>query len=153
MADTYARDNATAHLQDICAWRDLNDALIDETTPEDPALVRYLKDELLFDGANWSECLDRLHQIVTEAPLCCEVRSGWNDITSTAKGLYPDEYRLTLSCGGPSLYVRGDLDDHAQPSSVQLIYADQSTPPTSYHPCWDSAEALLWFVSHFYWGS
>ena len=151
--DSYAIDNAKAHLKDFCLWDAAADACIDEQVPEDQKVVRFLRDECDFDGTNWAECLERIDQLCTDSALCAEVRSGWYDICRTGKTLYPDEFRITLTIGGPALWITGTLDDCALPGDVKLIYADQTTPPTELSVSETERDALLWYAAKFYFGS
>src|SRR5215472_6148639 len=70
-------------------------------------------------------------QAIYESPLAISVRSDWQAPGSLFE---PNEYRLLLCWGGPSVRVIGDLDG-GDPVTAHLEYQDWFTPwrelPTS----------------------
>lgn len=105
------------------------------------------------DGCyDWDTIKDNINQRVSELPLCVEVRSGWLDINSDvwSEGtVEPDEYRICLTFGGPSLVLRGDIGT----GTPRLIFAEMGLEPTELRTSSAEDYALNWFVDQFYFGS
>lgn len=96
------------------------------------------------------ESADDAREKAQESALSVEVRSGWN---SPGSGMEAEDFMILLSTGGPALRIRGELDQHAEPSRAWLEYQDWGTPWTEYHGENYSASDLLEFCGVFYFGS
>ena len=86
--------------------------------------------------------MERIREWVSEQALDVEVRSGWYTQGTEPE---PEEYRITLSVGGPNLYLVGDLGRYGEPETAKLLYSWYSSPewlPT----VGPEAEALVWFA-------
>lgn len=92
----------------------------------------------------WLETGDE--RAIAESALALDVRSGWY---RPSKPTPPEEYQITLTFGGPSLRIIGDLDIGA-PATARMEWADYDTPWTEYREA-DPA-VLVRFASHFYFG-
>jgi len=90
---------------------------------------------------------DAVRERIQEGPLSVEVRSGWY---SPGGDSAPEEFNILLSTGGPALRIRGELDEHCQPSRAWLEYQDWGTSWTQY---FDAEQAtLLTYCQQFYFG-
>ena len=106
--------------------------------------------ELLDDyGISEADCCsdaieDCLWQFLRDTPLSCEVRSSWYTAGDDQPD-YPTEFRIWLSFGGPSCFIRGDFDrSSVDPRSIRVIFswASQNRDlPWSQ----DAEDALAWF--------
>ena len=81
-----------------------------------------------------------------ETPLSVEVRSGWGSATE----LQPEEYRIVLTIGGPSLSIQGDLDQYQEPCTAVMLMQDWGTPLTEFHEA--DEDVLVQFAQKFYFG-
>ena len=91
-----------------------------------------------------------------ESALAVEVRGGWYAPGSLLDA-DPVEFRITLTMGGPSLQIIGDIGAHGGASAPRLEYADWSTPWTRYTDAReldgiDLPAALYWFTGLFWLG-
>lgn len=76
---------------------------------------------------------DDVRQRIEESPLSVQVRSGWYSPGGHDPANPPEEFEILLSTGGPALRIRGELDEHCQPSRAWLEYQDWGTPWTEFH--------------------
>jgi len=86
---------------------------------------------------------------IQEDPLSIQVRSGW--YTPGDSDVKPGEFEILLCTGGPAVRIRGDLDDHGQPTRAYLQYQDWNTPWTDYYESGAGAD-LLEYATHFFYG-
>jgi hypothetical protein len=93
---------------------------------------------------------DACRERIEESPLSVEVRGGWRYPGALDDG--PEEYCILLSTGGPALRIVGDLSIHAEPTSARLEYQDWGTPWTERITTGEDRDALMRFVSVFYFG-
>jgi len=143
-------ENALGHRGDCVRAYRIYGWCVDESVPE---VLTKAEREFLVDICDWDGShqlgsgesigmMDRIREWVDAQALCVEVRSGWY-----AQGTEPEpeEYRITLSVGGPNLYLVGDLGRYGEPETAALLYSWYSTPEKL--PCIESeAEALVWFA-------
>jgi hypothetical protein len=136
------KDNARAKLDDIInlsirldhatkAWHERNectvygcqvtDQRIAETLDIYPA--RPITDEDRESYHDEDEARARIEESVLEIA----VRSGWSSPGDT---LEPDQYRITLTTGGPACRIIGDLYDNSEPDTARIEYQDWGTPWT-----------------------
>ena len=75
------------------------------------------------------ECKDQdeAYERILEDALNVEVRSAWHEVGGDAT---PSEFAILLTTGGPALRLRGELDEHSEPSRAWLEYQDWGTPWT-----------------------
>ena len=142
-------ENAIAHRDDITVHHRIYGWLVDESVP--PALTtaeRRALVDLDWDGshelgtAEADAMRDELLEYMEAQALSVQVRSGWY-----AQGTEPEpeEFRITLSVGGPTLTLEGELDRYGSPCAAQLRYSWYSQSQVL--PCIESeAEALVWFA-------
>ena len=144
-------ENAIAHRDDIVkatlAFGIFEDACIPEPQKLTAAQREFLTD-LGWNGAHqWEgryaeDLRDNLREWIDSQALSVEVRSGWY-----AQGTEPEpeEFRIVLSVGGPTLTLEGELDRYGSPCCAQLRYSWYSR--SELLPCIESeAEALVWFA-------
>jgi hypothetical protein len=62
-------------------------------------------------------------------------------------------YSLLLAGGGPSVRITGELDEHGGPETARLQYQDWFTPWEDLHLIPEERDALLEFVSMYYFPS
>lgn len=94
---------------------------------------------------------DAVYERVQESPLSVQVRSGWYSPGDRPEA--PEEFEVLLTTGGPALRIRGELDEHSQPSRAWLEYQDWGTPWTEFHgEGAPSQDDLLTFCRCFYFG-
>ena len=92
---------------------------------------------------------DDAYTRINESVLEIAIRSDW---TTPGVKLKPTEFMLLLTTGGPTLRLRGNLDQYQEPETAYLEYQDWGTPWAEYFgDNWDS-KALLAFASCFYYG-
>lgn len=85
---------------------------------------------------------------IIEDALSCEVRSGW--YTPGSADNAPEEFCLLLGTGGPAVRIRGELDQHMEPSRAWLETQDWGMSWTQYFDV--SQEVLLAYSRCFYFG-
>ena len=95
------------------------------------------------------EDADAARERIIESPLSVQVRGDWYSPGTMEK---PDasEFEILLSTGGPALRIRGELDQHNQPSRAWLEYQDWGTGWIQYFEV--EQDTLLSFASCFYFG-
>lgn len=97
---------------------------------------------------------EHIEQRIQECPLSVQVRGGWYSPGQAHDRIgEPEEFEILLSTGGPALRIRGELDEHCEPSRAWLEFQDWGTPWTEFHgegaPAQDT---LLAFCRVFYFG-
>lgn len=115
-----------------------------------------LKDLIESATIDGDEAKEREHieQRIQECPLSVQVRGGWYSPGQAHDRIgEPEEFEILLSTGGPALRIRGELDEHCEPSRAWLEFQDWGTPWTEFHgegaPAQDT---LLTFCRVFYFG-
>lgn len=90
---------------------------------------------------------DFLQEEVLEISVRCTTWSATHD------HLEPDEFRVLLAWGGPSVQIEGVLDDF-QPVDWDVVYMDWGTREVlqSYRLSEDEIEAVEWFLGGIYFG-
>ena len=143
MASTeHARRNAASHIESIRAlWIAYRVATCEaeledyENTDEAGGILSDC------DGSE-EEVLERVY----EYPLSVDLRGGWYPLGDPA-AVEPEEYRIILTCGGPSLELRGDVGHRAGPvGHPKVCYADAWQGERRYLTYGEDSEALNWFV-------
>jgi hypothetical protein len=136
---TEPQDNARAN---AAAW---NDAIVqvvaalecdydrltelrDEQNLDDDELAELanLEAACTIDGDKMADA-DEARTRIDESVLSVEVRSDWAGVGDE---LTPGEFRIVLTTGGPGCQIRGQLDDHGEPSQAWMEYQDWGTPWT-----------------------
>ena len=59
-------------------------------------------------------------------------------------------YKIELAAGGPAYWLKGDLDEHHEPESVQFYYQNWFTEPERVWLTSSQEEVLLEYASQFY---
>lgn len=144
-------------IENAIGWRDeiVNACLIygwcvDESIPE--ALTQtqrqVLKDLCDWDGSHQlsSPVADQMREDISDwvntSALSVQVRSGWYAVGGEPE---LEEYRISLSIGGPTLTLEGELDRYGSPCTAALRYSWYSL--SEFLPVIESeAEALVWFA-------
>lgn len=107
------------------------------------------KEELgeLLDAAD--NCKNRVEalQVIQDDALSVEVRSGWAPVGDC---LQAEEFMILIATGGPAVRIRGELDEHRQPTRAWLEVQDWGTPWTQYFGA--SQDTLLAYAGCFYFG-
>lgn len=93
--------------------------------------------------------LEAIEQEAREQPLSIEVRGAWH-APGEQPGEQPDEWRMLLSTGGPALRLRGDFNDHGEPTDPAMEWQDWGTPWTLQDTTSEEDEALCWFAGLFF---
>ena len=102
-------------------------------------------EEAAGDCGSREEAVPRIH----EDALSVEVRSDWHVPGGDDA---PAEFRIVLCTGGPHVEMRGELNEHGEPESAALYYADWSTPLTERPNRPGDKAALLAYAACFYFG-
>lgn len=96
---------------------------------------------------------DARERIQEDALEIC-VRTGWH--SPTGDRVAPEEFYILLSTGGPALRIRGELNEHCEPSRAWLEYQDWGTPWTRLVTDSDGdtvcQATLLTYAHQFYFG-
>lgn len=104
-------------------------------------------DELRLQAGEFKSQEDALEQI-RELPLSVLVRSTWQEPGQT---LTQAEYRITLSAGGPSCWLQGDVDsDGTIGNTVRVLYSDWDEAGELFNTTDEQRSALLDFVRYFF---
>jgi hypothetical protein len=99
--------------------------------------------------------VEEAERAIHEDALSVEVRSGWYTLDANADKA-PAEYRILLSWGGPAVQIRGELDEHGEPTTGRLQCQDWGMPWTDVR--WgdlgdtNAEDILLTFARCFYFG-
>ena len=104
-------------------------------------------EDVTFEGEEMDEA--DLEERARELPLSALVRSGW-DAPGSEMALA--EYELLLCTGGPAVRIRGDLSECGEPTSARLESQDWFTSWERFAVSSDEREALMEFVSLFWFG-
>jgi hypothetical protein len=131
------------------------DGAIGDTDEPHKALVEWLNEngeelaQLEADAGDNTDA-DQARERISEDPLSVEYRSGWQSVGET---LEASEFRILLCTGGPAVQIRGELDEHMQPSRAWLEAQDWGTPWFHVH-IGDGFEGdtLLQYCQQFYFG-
>lgn len=97
------------------------------------------------DCENHEAALDRIQ----EHPLSVEVRSGWYSPGDEAPP--PEEFNILLCTGGPAVRIKGELDEHGQPTRAWLEHQDWGTSWQTWYFDADQS-TLLAYCSQFFFG-
>lgn len=138
---------------------------LDENGPEiEHEEYRRCRDELAtWDEENAEEleeleaaagdCTDRddAERRILEDALSVEVRSGWH-APGDEEGSAPSEFRILLCTGGPTVQIRGELDQYGEPCRAWLEYQDWFTPWKERVNREGDQEALIEHANRFYFG-
>ena len=143
-------ENALGHRGDIVRAHRAYGWCVDESVPAEltKAEREFLVDICEWDGSHLLGSgesivmMERIREWVSEQALDVEVRSGWYTQGTEPE---PEEYRITLSVGGPNLYLVGDLGRYGEPETAKLLYSWYSSPEWL-PPVATEAEALVWFA-------
>jgi hypothetical protein len=156
---THAQENARGHLEQIGQLHRLAEWAQDESLPAselawpDRARLRDLTskgDDLSpYASRARADLLETIEQEAKEQPLSVEVRGAWHAPAEEASE-EPEEWRILLSTGGPSLRLRGDFDRHNEPTDPVLEYQDWFTPWIQEETDGEEEEALCWFAGLFF---
>lgn len=103
-------------------------------------LVQAYRDAVL--GCDWDEQRSDVEEASRALCYSVAVRSGWTCPGST---MLPDEFKLLLAGGGPTVEVAGELDGMFQPGEVELLLNDQRVPDLTD----EQRAALEWFAGLF----
>jgi hypothetical protein len=99
----------------------------------------------LAKAADGSTDKDDAEDRIREDPLECQVRSGW---ANQGEDLVAEDFFILLCTGGPAVRIRGELDEHGEPTRARLEYQGWGTPWTQYFGA--SQETLLRYAGYFF---
>ena len=99
-----------------------------------------------FDGCPYEALQDLINERVLEFSVRCKTWSSPYD------ALEPDEYRILLAWGGPSVQIEGDLNSGSPDSEFEVVYMDWGTREElrSEQLSPEEREAVEWFLEGFY---
>lgn len=92
------------------------------------------------------KAIEEAQQIISEDPLCVQVRSGWSNV---GEPLEASEYEILLAWGGPAVRIAGDLNEDHEPESAKLEFQDWNIP---WEGVYFEEEILLQYARNFYFG-
>lgn len=138
--DANGAPDGPGYANDAEAWAGEN--------PDEAEELADLLSDISVDGEQLDE--DAIRERIEESPLSVQVRGGWHS-PGDNDGTEAEEYEILLSTGGPALRIVGDLSG-GQPTSARLEYQDWGTPWTEHITTGDDHDALLRWVSVFYFG-
>lgn len=90
----------------------------DALTEDERAELRQLEDD-----ADGCVSLDHARQMIEEDALSIEVRSGWVDFGQWQDST-PEQFQIAITLGGPTIYLRGELDADNMPDRAWLEVSD-----------------------------
>ena len=93
--------------------------------------------------------LEETKESILNSALSVEFRSGW--YSSLDDELVPEEFKILLSWGGPSLRIIGEIEENFA-VNPKLQYQDWGTLWTDLEITEDQQDALNWFCNCFYFG-
>ena len=64
---------------------------------------------------------DDARMSILEDALSVEVRSGWVSLGADRVPMEPEEFCILLTTGGPAVRIRGELDEHKEPSRACIM--------------------------------
>jgi hypothetical protein len=105
--------------------------------------------EELKEAAGDCESEEQARERIQDDALSVEVRSEWHT-PGDRDGLKAAEFKILLSTGGPAVQIRGELDDHGEPSRAWLEVQDWGKPWTEYVPA--GSDVLLTYSRCFFFG-
>ena len=104
-------------------------------------------DELRLQAGEFKSQEEALEQI-RELPLSVQVRSTWQEPGQT---LTQAEYKITLSAGGPSVWLQGDVDsDDTIGNTVRVLYSDWDETGELFNITDEQRDSLRDFVRYFF---
>ena len=143
-------DQARAQLEGIEQWHRVSEWASREGEPRELSIEdrKWLLDEMDWAAdPDHAAVVEAIKDRVDEDPLEIQVRSDWHSLGDDPESA---EFCILLCTGGPAVRIKGTLKD-LEPDRCWLEHQDWFTPWTeAVIP--DSAEALLWYCSQFYWG-
>ncbi len=92
---------------------------------------------------------DKARDAILQDALEVSTRSNW---ASNKDEWEAEDYKILLSFGGPSVRIRGKLDEYQEPQTAQLEYQDWGTPWTRLPLTQEDIDALLTYAGCFYFG-
>lgn len=151
MNDNHAKEQAAAQYASIetmlraadpDTWErleELQDMEQDEMTDDD-------KSELLdlLDATREYEDADAAREAIEQDALSVEYRSDW---CAPGEEMTPVEFRIVLCTGGPAVRIRGEMDEHGEPTRAWLEYQNWGTPWTQYFDA--DQDVLLAYARHY----
>ena len=134
-------------LEELRTLRDVfeqDEGVAFETCPDENEELEELEDA----AGDCRDAEDARDRILQDA-LSVEVRSGWHAVGTRIE--QPEEYRILLCWGGPSVQLVGSLGDHNEPETATLMHRDWFEPWQEYTSSEDD-DALLPYARQFYFG-
>lgn len=103
------------------------------------------------EGESDDDAREKAREEILEDPLSLQVRGGWH---TPGEETGAEEFELLLGTGGPAVRIRGELNQHCEPSSARLETQDWGTPWTEYRGAWggNGAAILLTYCQQFSFG-
>ena len=100
------------------------------------------------DSLPWSVIEERVRELAMEAALSVEVRSAWHVPGCSDTPL--NEFRVLLTCGGPHLEMRGEIDACGCAYQPDLYFSEMGLPEQRLRIGAAERSALEWFALQFY---
>lgn len=112
-----------------------------------------LRESATVDGSELADA-DTVRERIQESALEVLVRGDWHSPGQAHDALTPVEFTILLTTGGPACRIRGELDEHCQPTRAWLEYQDWGTPWMQLFTSQGapSQDTLIEFASVFYFG-
>ena len=101
----------------------------------------------LEDAAGECESREDAETRIQEDALSVEVRGAWHTLGEPE---ILTDFNILLSTGGPATRIRGEIDQHGEPSRAWLEVQDWGTPWTQYFDI--EQDTLLTYARCFYFG-
>lgn len=106
--------------------------------------------------ADDTEAMEEVDREIAEAPLSVLIRDNWHQPgadRSDSDQVYPVEYEILLTTGGPALRIYGRLDNYNQPDEWPLLqWQDWGVEWTTLPDGHEHRDELQAFANSFYYG-
>jgi hypothetical protein len=102
----------------------------------------------LKEAAGEYESADDVRERIFEDALSVEVRADWH--APGSEDMKATDFRVLLTWGGPSVQLRGEINEYGEPERAWLEYQDWGTTWARYFDA--SQDTLLSYARCFYFG-
>jgi len=102
------------------------------------------------------QAIDEAQDLIYSNPLSVQVRTAWEDPNRLQKpdiDVQPTEYKILLCTGGPSVRIRGNLNEYGEPKNTYVEHNDWFDGWAQITLDKEQKEAIIEYVRNFYYGA